>query len=271
MPSAADLLRRLAAREPIEQAVALVAAHPDDETIGAGAVLPLFRRLLLVHVTDGAPRNGADAAAHGFTDVPSYAAARRTELAAALHVAGVAPTCAELAAPDQGASSRLPELTEALRALLVQHGIEIVLTHPYEGGHPDHDAAAFITSQAATDLTRLEFASYHAGTGGLITGHFLAAPSPALAGEGRGEGALQRHEVAVTLTSAEQARKRAMLDCFISQRATLAPFGTAFERFRPAPSYDFTQPPHAGPLHYERYEWGMTGARWRSLAARAMC
>ncbi len=257
MPSAADLLRRLAAREPVEQAVALVAAHPDDETIGAGAVLPLFRRLLLVHVTDGAPRNGADAAAHGFTDVPSYAAARRAELTAALHVAGVAPMCAELAAPDQGASSRLPELTETLRALLVQHGIEVVLTHSYEGGHPDHDATAFITSQAAVGLTRLEFASYHASAeGGMAIGHFLAS---------------QHHEATVTLTPAEQARKRAMLDCFVSQRATLAAFGTTSERFRPAPSYDFTQPPHAGPLHYERYDWGMTGPRWRSLAARAMC
>ena len=270
MPSAADLLRRLAVREPVEQPVALVVAHPDDETIGAGAMLPLFRRLLLVHVTDGAPRDGADAAAHGFTDPASYAAARRAELATALRVAGVAPVCAELGAPDQGASSRLPALARALRSLLVQHGIEMVLTHPYEGGHPDHDAAAFITSQAATDLTRLEFASYHAGTGGLVTGGFLAAPSPALAAEGRGEGALH-HEAAMTLTPAEQARKRAMLDCFISQRATLAPFGTVSERFRPAPAYDFSQPPHAGPLHYERHPWGMAGARWRSLAARAMC
>lgn len=269
MPSAADLLRRLAAREPVEQAVALVAAHPDDETIGAGAVLSLFRRLLLVHVTDGAPRNGADAAAHGFTDIPSYAAARHAELASALRVAGVAPARAGLGAPDQGASSRLPALARALRALLVQHDIEVVLTHPYEGGHPDHDATAFITSHAAADLTRLEFASYHAGADGLTTGRFLAAPSAALAGEGRS--ALQCHEVAVTLTLAEQARKRAMLDCFISQRATLTPFGILSERFRPAPSYDFTQPPHAGPLHYERYDWGMTGPRWRSLAARAMC
>ena len=65
-----------------------------------------------------------------------------------------------------------------------------------------------------------------------------------------------------------------MLACFATQAATLAPFGATYELFRAAPHYDFTQPPHAGALHYERHDWGMTGRRWRSLAAgaaRALC
>jgi hypothetical protein len=41
------------------------------------------------------------------------------------------------------------------------------------------------------------------------------------------------------------------------------------ERFRAAPVYDFSQPPHAGKLLYEHFNWGMTGERWRSLAAGA--
>ena len=232
--------------------MAIVVAHPDDETIGAGAMLPLFRRLVLVHVTDGAPRNLADANAHGFDSAPAYATARQAELDAALRVAGVSPVRVALGAPDQGASDALAPLTSALQDVLTRHGVAVVLTHPYEGGHPDHDAAAFIASRARAQI--LEFASYHADlAGGLAIGRFLPGPDP----------------LRLTLTPAEQARKRRMLDCFTTQATTLAPFGTEWEAFRPAPTYDFAAAPHPGALHYERYDWGMTGARWRSLAAAA--
>ncbi len=249
MPDHTAILTQLAARQPIERPVALLVAHPDDEVIGAGAVLPLFRRLLLIHVTDGAPRNLADARSHGFANAATYAAERRAELSRALTIAGVAPECIELGAPDQGASDRLVQLTLALRGRLQDH---VLLTHPYEGGHPDHDATAFIAVHCRCPV--LEFAGYHASpNGGMTTGAFLPGPQP----------------VRLDLTPAEQACKRAMLAAFTTQAATLAPFGTAYELFRAAPRYDFTQPPHPGPLHYERYDWGTTGARWRGLATAA--
>ena len=31
----------------------------------------------------------------------------------------------------------------------------------------------------------------------------------------------------------------------------------------------FNRPPHAGPLHYERFDWGINGEQWRALADRA--
>ena len=223
-------------------------AHPDDETIGAATVLPLFRNLILVHVTDGAPRNGLDAATHGFSDPASYAAARQAELGHALQVAGVCVRRHGFGSPDQGASAMLPVLIRALRQVLT--GVATVLTHPYEGGHPDHDATALAVHRAAP-CPVFEFASYHAGPDGIQTGCFLPGPAATV----------------LSLTASEAARKRAMLDCFVTQRATLAPFCAAVEPFRPAPAYDFTQPPHPGTLHYERYDWGMTGARWRELAA----
>ena len=74
-----------------------------------------------------------------------------------------------------------------------------------------------------------------------------------------------------TLTAAEQAKKQAMFDCFRTQASMLAAFGTAEEKFRPAPDYDFTQPPLPGRLNYEHWGWSMTGVHWRRLARAALC
>jgi LmbE family N-acetylglucosaminyl deacetylase len=246
----------------VEEPVALVVAHPDDETIGAGATLPLFRRLLLVHATDGAPQDGADARAAGFITAADYAAARRRELDAALAAGGVRAERAALGAADQGASFRMAELSRALAALLERHGARVVLTHPYEGGHPDHDAVAFCARAAASLLARrgarapeiLEMAFYHAAPEGWAVGGFLPGGPP---------------PTVLALTGEERARKRAMLDAFASQAATLARFRVGNELLRAAPLHDFTAPPHAGALLYERFPWGMDGVRWRRLAAEA--
>ncbi len=250
------VLRGLALRQPVGVRVALVVAHPDDETIAAGASLHLLSELLLVHVTDGAPRAIADAAAAGFDTVTAYAAARRRELTAALQVAGVSPRLVELGVPDQDASLDMQGLTHTLARLFEAHGIEAMLTHAYEGGHPDHDATAFAVHAAAGHRAVLEFAGYHADPAGrLLTGRFLPGPVPTV----------------VALTEVERQQKQAMFDCFRTQAGILTAFGTIEESFRPAPAYDFAAPPLPGRLNYEHWGWSMTGARWRSLARAALC
>src|SRR5205814_9647467 len=96
-----DCLRR---GEPIEAPVALVVAHPDDETLSVGASLALFRHLTLVHVTDGAPRALHDAQAAGFGTARDYAAARLRELRKARDAAGAAVEQGFLCIPDPPAS-----------------------------------------------------------------------------------------------------------------------------------------------------------------------
>jgi LmbE family N-acetylglucosaminyl deacetylase len=138
-------LRRLeAGDENLGTSLLIVVAHPDDEVIGAGAQLARLGGVRLLHVTDGAPRNLRDAVAAGFEGWQDYAKARRQELLAALGLVGIAPSQAKaLGIPDQAASLQLVELAETLAAELREGGTELVMTHPYEGGHPDHDATAF--------------------------------------------------------------------------------------------------------------------------------
>jgi N-acetylglucosamine malate deacetylase 2 len=243
---------------------ALVVAHPDDETLGLGAQLPRLRGLTIVYVTDGAPRDAKDATAHGFAGREDYAAARLREVEAALAYAGIGPEAlVNLDVPDQEASLRLPQITRSLADLFSERRIEIAFTHAYEGGHPDHDATAFavhaacqLLSMTGSGVGLVEMPFYRAEGTGWVRQSFIANRA--------------HPELAIRLNEAQRGLKRRMIDAHETQCGTLAPFSLEWERFRAAPIYDFTVLPNGGDLLYERYPWGMTGARWRDLARQAI-
>lgn len=254
---------------PIEEALAsrsvvIVAAHPDDEAIGAGSLLPRMQAPVIVTVTDGAPRNSEDAQRAGCATREEYSALRRREQLAALALAGIGPEQTKaLGIVDQEASLEMAYLTLKLVDLFRELRPSFVLTHPYEGGHPDHDATAFAIHAAcarvAAPPTVFEFTSYHAAEphrddeAVMDTGRFLG----------------DRGEI-VTLAEEQRSLKERMFDCYASQRHMLCNFRLETERYREAPAYDFTQAPHPGMLLYESFGWGVSGERWRRLAEEAL-
>lgn len=266
--AAEDLLRRgtaPAGSDPAMPRSMVVFAHADDETIALGARMERFRGAQFIHVTDGAPLNEEDSRAHGFQSLDDYREARATELKTMFRQAGLDDvSCVSLSFRDQEASLSLAEITRQIAQQIAAREPEIIFTHPYEGGHPDHDACAFAVHHAV-EMNRargggrpliLEAPFYHAGLNGFESGSFL-----------RLDGWMP--DISYELSEEERERKRKLIACFATQSETLKGFDDAWERFRIAPVYDFTRPPHKGKLLYEHYPWGMTAERFCELAAEA--
>jgi LmbE family N-acetylglucosaminyl deacetylase len=192
-----------------------------------------------------------------------YADLRRRELRAALETAGVQRlplVC--LGYADQEASFHMGRIARQLARLLRRFRARLVFTHPYEGGHPDHDAcaaAARFALQLMDERTRphlLEFASYHASpTGSFETERLL----------GRSKRNWKR-----PLTEEQRRHKRDVLSRYTSQQRVLQEFPLEREPIREAPRYCFAKPPQRGKLLYENFTWGITGRRWRTQARKTM-
>ncbi|MEA2972920.1 MAG: hypothetical protein QOG82_1378 [Actinomycetota bacterium] len=128
--------------------VVVVAAHPDDETLGAGGCLQLLQRsgatLTFVIATDGEaayPAMGAD-------ERRALGRARRAELMAALAVQGLAECEVRwLGLPDSGLSDHAEALRDRLVPLLAD--ADAYLAPWPQDPHPDHRAAGRAAAAAA--------------------------------------------------------------------------------------------------------------------------
>jgi N-acetylglucosamine malate deacetylase 2 len=259
------LLDRLCGLDAPPPSTVVIVAHPDDEAIGAGARLRGIPDATVVHVTDGAPRDPAYAVRKGYATREEYARSRQEELSTALSIIGIPPErmrCLDFV--DGEAAAHLVEITYRVADLLDELRPEVVVTHPYEGGHTDHDATAFAAHLACGLLRRegvsapivLELTSYHDYMGVRRVGSFLPFSGT--------------EERTVELEAYTQELKERLYDCFASQRECLSSFPRDRESFRAAPRYIFTNPPHPGPLLYERVSSMFRGSQWRAGAKRAL-
>jgi LmbE family N-acetylglucosaminyl deacetylase len=257
----------LRALEVLGQDVMFVGAHPDDETFALGGHLPRLPRADVVIATDGAPRDLRDAAKIGFATAEAYAATRARELREALAAAGVPEgQLVELHVPDQGAAFVLPQLSNWLAELFRGKKTWLVLTHAYEGGHPDHDAVAFAVHAARRILDAagetppvvIEMPYYRQDTDGSVVQGFADADGV--------------HSV--DLDDEQLRRKTEIMGHHASQLRLFgrssAGFRTRSESFRLAPDYDFRQPPNEGRRLYEAWGLNVTGEQWQDEAAQAL-
>lgn len=245
--------------------VLAVVAHPDDEVLGLGGRMRhVAAQLHVAYVSDGAPDDEGFFRPLGFEHREEYAAARRAEALQGLALARVVESRAHaLGVTDQQVTPALERVVNWLIVLIARLAPEGVITHAYEGGHPDHDATACAVHVALERLgggrgrpcTLWEFASYHLQGTELVRGRFIPDASAA--------------EERVPLDEAARALKLGLLDCHATQREFLSTFPIDAEHFRLAPRYDFSRPP-AAPFFYDRVDWGVSGASFLCAARRLL-
>ncbi|WP_172829399.1 bifunctional PIG-L family deacetylase/class I SAM-dependent methyltransferase [Pedococcus dokdonensis] len=146
----------------------VVAAHPDDESLGAGGLLAVASgdglSTSLVVATDGEGSHPASPT----HDPDSLALRRRGELDRAAEAAGLARSAVtRLGLPDGQLADHLDAVVEAI-VDLVGDGRDCLLVAPYRAdGHPDHEAMGRCAAAAAhrTGATLAEYPVWlwHAG------------------------------------------------------------------------------------------------------------
>lgn len=221
----------------------VIVAHPDDEAVGAGVLLQRMKEACVVFCTDGGPRDAFFWKRYGSRE--EYVRVRRREAETAAEIAGVKRTeflsfCdQELHKSLQAGLGELDRVTREVRP-------SALLTHAYEGGHPDHDCCAFLGRMVARrhNLAIWEMPLYHRNERGLQCQKFVP-------GAGK--------SVRVRVKSDELGNKQEMVGAYASQSAALRSFELEVERFRRQPAYDFLRPP-ADVINYEVWQWPVKAA-----------
>ncbi len=179
----------------------LVAAHPDDETLGLGATAAKLSdrgvTVQVVAVTDGEAAYPDDG--DGRKDL---AKCRRDELVAAAERLGL-PRPIFLRIPDGEVASHEKRLTARIGALLVGFGSGTWCAATWRGdGHPDHEATGRASAAASRD-TGSRFVEYP-----IWMWHWATPDDPAVP---------WHRARRMVLTSDEMAIKTEAMQCFASQ------------------------------------------------------
>lgn len=228
----------------------LVAAHPDDEVLGAGGWAAAFAgELAVAFLTDGVPQDPKYYAA-GQTDAATYRDLRQREARAAWRRLRPAARLYFGTIADQSLTFNLARAGSWLDPIIARECPQLLLTPAYEGGHPDHDAANCLVARRAAGRTVWEYALYSLWRGSELHQQFP---------DGRDE---------TTLSGTALEAKQAALDEYHSQRATLAGFSAERESMRPLPTHEYSRPAREVAL-YERWGWPWRAQQLATVLARS--
>lgn len=128
----------------------VIAAHPDDETLGAGGLIAVCARrgipVTVVVVTDGG-------ASH--SDVPGLVQQRQAELAAAIGVLAPGAGIVHLGLPDGATREHRDDVARGLEPIISGSSPSAMIATPWRGdGHRDHRIVGEVSAELAHAASR---------------------------------------------------------------------------------------------------------------------
>jgi LmbE family N-acetylglucosaminyl deacetylase len=197
---------------------------------------------LVVFATDGAPEDPYFWKKYGSRE--ALAGVRRKEAEHAMAEVGVHEYTI-LGFTDQHLHRYLGEALQKLVRIAREYRSTAIVTHAYEGGHPDHDACSYLAARVSEQLGLQvwEMPLYHRNGGHGHVQQFIDGEA----------------EFVVEPTDAEQERKWRMSAAYASQGDVIRHFPERREIFRQQRTYDYARRPHEGKLNYEVWGWPITG------------
>lgn len=138
---------------PTPTRIVVVAAHPDDETIGVGGIIFRHRKngaiIDVIFTTNG---RGWSWTASGRV-LKNIVHRRRQEAEKALGLIGIAPDhIHSLGFPDRGLHRFLQPLAKEIHNALSWLKPDLIYTQGFEGGHIDHDITSLVVQCEARAL-----------------------------------------------------------------------------------------------------------------------
>ena len=199
--------------------IVLAVPHPDDESLGCGAVLSQISdkdRVRFLFMSDGATPPHLPTPSPVSPGEVSLRELRRKEALCAIHELGYTPSAAQfLDLPDGRLSVHQAAMTSALRAVCDRHLAVILLAPSRFDAHPDHlavyRAAAAVAAGGDRPILLCEYFIYYRSRllpGGDVR-HYL-----------RPECRLSFH------SDVEMRAKRRAIDCHHTQRTKFFPWQT---------------------------------------------
>jgi len=222
--------------------VLLLIPHPDDELVGSATAITRLRKqggqVYGFYLTTGVPATAS--AWFGRSAKYQDAIGRRWQEAESVAGALGMNIVGRQLIPSRELKAEISASLACIHEQLNALAIDRVWVPAYEGGHQDHDTANFMGSCLSADYPVWEFSEYHFAHGTVHSNTFIECDGS---------------ETNLQLGCDEQVRKRELLLEYGSEQKNLGYVGIDRESFRPLANYDYTRPPHAGLMFYQRFQW----------------